>query len=197
MKKHLLAAITLLISLSASAQLPKINFGVKGGVNVSKLQADWAKEDNRLGYQAGVWARIGAVGFYVQPEAYLGSKGGELRANENDNNVSGDAKIKFTTLDVPILVGNKIGVDKLNFRYMAGPIFSFLLSKDTRSNFETAVNFRDYKNQTIGAQAGVGVDLGNVTVDLRYEKGLTNINKSGQYDQKQNLWHISLGYKLF
>jgi hypothetical protein len=197
MKKHLLAAITLLISLSASAQLPKLNFGIKGGVNISKLQADWAKEENRLGYQAGVWARIGAVGFYVQPEAYLGSKGGELNANENNNNVSGDAKIKFTTLDVPILVGNKIGVDKLNFRYMAGPIFSFLLDKNAKTNINNATDFNDYKNQTIGAQAGVGVDLGNVTVDLRYEKGLTNISKSGQYDQKQNLWHISLGYKLF
>lgn len=198
MKKHLLVAIVLLISLSASAQLPKFNFGIKGGVNIAKLQADWANTDNRLGYQAGVWARIGAVGFYVQPEAYLGSKGGDFGSvDQNGTTYSGSGKVKFTTLDVPVLVGNKIGVDKLNFRYMAGPIISFLLDKNAKTNYTNATNFSDYKNQTIGAQAGIGVDLGNLTVDLRYEKGLTNVSESGQYDQKQNLWHISLGYKLF
>ena len=198
MKKSILAALAVFTSLSASAQLPSFDFGLKGGINISELKADWASSDNRLGYQAGIWARFGATGFYVQPEAYLGSKGGEFGSvNQDGTSYTGNGKINFTTLDVPVLFGNKIGVDKLNVRFMAGPIVSFVLNKDTKSNFDNAVDYDNYKDQTIGAQAGVGADLGNITVDLRYEKGLSNISKSGQYDQKQNLWHISLGYKLF
>jgi len=198
MKKTILAVLTLFASLTASAQLPSFDFGVKAGVNIAQLKADWANTQNRLGYQAGIWARFGATGFYVQPEAYLGSKGGDFGSVEqNGTTYEGSGKINFTTLDIPLLIGNKIGTSKLNVRFMAGPVISFLLNDDTKSNYSTAIDYQNYKKQTIGAQAGAGVDLGNITVDLRYEKGLSNVSKSGQYDQKQNLWHISLGYKLF
>jgi hypothetical protein len=49
----------------------------------------------------------------------------------------------------------------------------------------------------LGIQAGGGVDLGNLTLDLRYEAGLSNISESEKYNQKQNLFHLSLGFKLF
>ncbi len=192
MKKYFLICCAVLLSSAAFAQLPSFDFGIKGGVNLATLKADWADSENRLGYQFGLFTRIGAVGFYVQPEAYLSSKGGELK--QESSNISG--KVNFTTLDIPLLVGNKIGVDKLNIRFMAGPIISFILKEDIKENFQNATNFRGYKDQTFGGQLGAGVDLGNLTVDLRYEKGFTNIDRSGQYDQKQNLWHLSLGYKI-
>jgi len=192
MKRTLLLATLLLgFYAGAFAQVPKLTLGLKTGINIAKLNTDWASSDNRLGYQAGVWARIGAAGFYVQPEAYVGSKGGEIKGSE------GTAKVDFTTLDVPILLGNKFGVDKLNVHFMAGPVISFILKDDFKSNFQNVTAVSDYKNQTIGGQAGAGVDIGNISLDLRYEMGLSNINKSSQYDQKQNLWHISIGYKLF
>ncbi|WP_207429344.1 porin family protein [Pedobacter sp. SYSU D00535] len=191
MKKHLfLTSMLLLTIFIAHAQLPSFDLGIKAGANLASLKGDVASSENRLGYQAGVWARIGGLGFYVQPEAYLGSKGGKFE--QEDQNFSG--KVNFTTLDVPVLVGNKIGTNNFNIRFMAGPIFSFLLKEDVE---KAATDFRGYRDQTIGAQLGAGVDLGNLAVDLRFEKGLSNISKSGQYDQKQNLWHFSLGYKLF
>lgn len=196
MKKSILAALVLLSSLTASAQLPSLNFGLKGGINISELKTDWAESENRLGYQAGIWARVGAAGLYVQPEAYLGSKGGEF-TSDDATAASFKAKVNFTTLDVPVLIGYKFGLSKLNVHFMTGPVVSFMLNKDTNSNYDEVKDYNNYKNQTIGAQAGAGVDVGNITLDLRYEKGLSNISKSGQYDQKQNLWHISLGYKLF
>ena len=188
MKKVTLFTVLLLATtLSAFAQLPSFDLGIKGGINIAKLNSDWASSDNRLGYQAGIWTRVGFAGFYVQPEAYLGSKGGELRNSE------GNTDIDFTTLDIPVLLGNKFGVDKLNVHFMAGPVISFILDDNFKSNVQNVTAINDYKKQTIGGQAGAGVDLGNISIDVRYELGLTNINQSGQYDQKQNLWHISLG----
>ena len=128
----------------------------------------------------------------------MGSKGGEFGSIQQDGTTyEGSGKVNFTTLDIPVLIGNKFGFDKLNFRIMAGPVISFMLNQSAKENYRVDTNFDNYKNQTIGAQGGAGVDLGNLSVDLRYEKGLSNIDKSGQYDQKQNLWHLSLGYKIF
>jgi hypothetical protein len=171
--------------------------GLKTGVNLASLKGDVDSESNRLGYQAGAWARIGG-GLYLQPEVYIGSKGGKFGSfNQNGTAYNGDASVNFTTLDIPVLLGEKFGFDKLNFRLMSGPIISFVLNQDAKENYTVATNFKDYKNQTIGLQSGAGLDFGNLSFDLRYEKGLTNISNSGQYDQKQNLWHLSLGYRLF
>ncbi|MFD2161631.1 porin family protein [Paradesertivirga mongoliensis] len=195
MKRIALSGLLLLASVTTFAQF---TLGLKTGVNLATLKGDVGDESNRLGYQAGAWARFGGAGFYLQPEVYLGSKGGEFGSiNQDGTTYHGEGKVNFTTLDIPVLLGNKFGFDKLNFRIMAGPVISFVLDKSAKENFEVATDFNNYKDQTIGLQTGAGVDLGNISVDLRYEKGLSNINKSGQYDQKQNLWHLSLGYKLF
>jgi hypothetical protein len=196
-KKILISCLFVFTSVIAFAQLPNFNLGLKAGVNLAKLSTDFANEENRLGYQVGAWARIGAAGFYVQPEAYLGGKNNEFAFDESGNRVEG--KANFTTLDVPVLLGTKIGPNKFNVRFMAGPVISFVVDKNTtfKSASAAITDADDYKNQTWGGQIGAGVDLGNLAVDLRYEAGLSNIHKTSKYDQKQNLWHLSLGYKLF
>lgn len=198
MKRTFLTSLLLLGAMAAFAQLPSFNLGIKTGVNLASLKGNVAEESNRLGYQAGIWTRIGGAGFYVQPEVYLGSKGGEYGSIQRDGTVyQGKGEVNFTTLDVPVLFGNKFGFDKLNLRLMAGPVISFVLDKEFKDTYAVATDFDNYKDQTLGLQAGAGIDLGNLTFDLRYEKGLSNIDNSGKYDQKQNLWHLSVGYKLF
>lgn len=198
MKKSVLITCVLILAAATShAQLPNFNLGLKAGLNIAKLNTNFASEENRLGYQVGAWARIGATGFYVQPEAYLGSKNNDVTVETTGNTVQTDGSIKFTTLDVPVLFGSKIGANNLNARFMAGPVISFIVDKNISSAIEAIPDYDDYKNQTWGAQIGAGVDVGNLTFDVRYEAGLSNVNKSSKYEQKQNLWHLSLGYKLF
>lgn len=203
MKKIILGCCILLTySMTAMAQLPAFSFGIKGGVNYSNLKTkdDLTDENSIMGYQIGVFSRIGAVGMYFQPELYLGSKGNEFIRIENTSGSSVEAKgkVKFTTLDLPLLLGTKIGPNKLNLRFMGGPVVSFII--DENSTFDSAYqgvsDFGNYKKQTLGLQAGTGVDVGNLTVDLRYEAGLSNVSESEKYSQKQNLFHLSLGFKL-
>ncbi|HUH33419.1 MAG TPA: porin family protein [Daejeonella sp.] len=201
MKKLILVAgLLITTSVAALAQLPTFTGGLKAGANYSQLKSDKDLTDasSILGYQFGVWTRLGGAGVYLQPELYLGSKGGEnpivFDANGVETEVNGE--VKFTTLDLPILLGTKFGPNKLNFRLMAGPVISFVVDKSTTTD-EAVQSIQDYKDQALGLQAGAGVDLGNLTVDLRYEAGLSNISKSDKYDQKQNLFHLSLGLKLF
>jgi hypothetical protein len=81
---------------------------------------------------------------------------------------------------------------------MAGPIYTSILDKSQSysANFNNAyADFGNYKKSTLGYQAGAGVDIGAITADLRYEGNLTKINDS--YGQRQNLWALSVGFKIF
>jgi len=198
MKKIILLTFTILtMGMAAIAQLPSFDFGIKAGLNVSKLKSDVTAEENRTGYQAGVFARFGGAGLYFQPELYLGSKGSTYPTAAQV--YSGDEKINFTTLDLPLLIGTKVGPGAFNVRFMAGPVVSFLLDNEepVSSASQDVKDFRSYKDQAFGLQAGVGVDVSKLTFDVRYEAGISNINKTDKYDQKTNLWHLSLGYKIF
>jgi len=199
MKKIIFSIVFLTLGW-ATSKAQTFNLGVKAGVNLAKLNADFASEENRLGYQIGAWARIGGASFYVQPEAYIGSKGNKFISftQDNGNEVQAEGKVKFTTLDIPVLLGTKFGAKNLNFRLMAGPVISFILDENSTfsSAYQQATDFSNYKNQALGLQAGAGVDVGSISVDLRYEAGLSNISKSEKYTQKPNLFQLSLGFKI-
>lgn len=199
MKKFIFSIVLLTISW-ATVKAQTFNLGVKAGVNLAKLNSDFASEENRLGYQVGAWARIGGASFYVQPEAYIGSKGNKFISftNNNGSEVAAEGKVKFTTLDIPVLLGTKFGTNALNFRVMAGPVISFILNENSSFNsaYAQATDFDNYKDQAFGVQGGAGVDIGNISVDLRYETGLSNISKSEKYKQKPSLFQLSLGFKI-
>jgi hypothetical protein len=202
MKKIILFTCLLVITgITAMAQTSKFTFGIKGGVNYSNLKTkdDLTDEKNIMGYQAGIFSRVGGAGIYFQPELYLGTKGNEFTSLDmNSRMIDVKGKIKFTTLDLPLLVGTKIGSNKLNLRFMGGPIVSFIIDENNTlgSAYNSLSDFGNYKKQTLGFQAGSGIDLGNLTFDVRYESGLSNVSQSEKYSQQQNLFHLSLGLKL-
>lgn len=195
MKKYLLSfAIILAAAFSAKAQF---SLGAKAGINFSKIRADNVSESSVTGYQVGAFARFGSS-LYLQPELYLGSSGGKFDFNNNNSTVTTNGKVTFTSLNVPLLIGKGFGGDNLNFRIMAGPVFSYLIDKNQSfaDNVSGAYqDFGDYKKSTLGYQAGAGVDIGHITADLRYEGGLTKINQN--FGQRQNLWALSVGFKFF
>ncbi len=195
MKKYCFTLLVVALSFSAKAQL---NLGVKGGVNFSHLSVNNGQINSTAlpGYQIGLWARIGK-GFYVQPEAYLGSSGSNFNFQYNNQTATESGKVRFTTLNVPLLFGQSFGLSKLNFRLMAGPMYSYILNntENLSQNVKNAYqDFGNYRNSTLGYQAGAGIDVLNYSFDLRYEGGITEINPA--YGQRQNVWHLSLGYKF-
>jgi hypothetical protein len=190
MKKAILsAALLIAVCISAKAQF---SLGIKGGVNFSSINADNLKSSTVTGYQAGAFARLGGA-IYLQPEVYLSSTGGHFESN--DNAYSGT--VKFTDLNVPVLLGARYGAKNLNVRVMAGPVFTSVLNTDQSlsQNFATAYgDFGHYRSGTVGYQADAGVDLGSITADLRYEGNISQVNPD--HAQRQNLWALSIGFKI-
>lgn len=198
MKKIILSAVFLCISSVAFSQLlPSFQFGLKGGANLSKLSTENTfSSDNKAGYYGGVWARIGAAGIHFQPELYLTGKNTTLVSSVEP--VGAENEVKFTSLDVPLLIGTKIGAAGVGLRLNTGPVVSFIL--DDKQSFGQAAGsvFKgDFKNQSVGWQFGAGLDIGSLGVDLRYEAGISKIGRAGYDDSRINLFTLGLAYRLF
>lgn len=202
-KTILLGFIAILASSISYAQ--DLKLGIKAGFNVTKLETDATifKNENSVGYLAGIWGRIGGNKFHIQPEAYFTSKSATVHPEAGDAGsdlLKGD--IKFTNIDVPILIGTKFPVGFAKIKLQAGPLFSFVVDeknpyKESASGFINE-GVKDYKDKFAAVVAGTGVDFGNFAVDLRYEYGLGNISRNETAGkQTLNLWTLSVGYSLF
>jgi hypothetical protein len=190
MKKIIfILSICLITAYSSSAQvIPSFQFGIKGGMNLTSLSKSGTfNTSNQAGYLGGVWMRFGALGFNFQPEVYATSK-----------NVTVEGiKAKFTSLDVPLLVGGKVGAFGFGARFYTGPVVSFAINKDQNySNATSNILKLNYNDQNYAWQIGTGIDIRSLSVDLRYEAGLSK-QSYGTGSTKINLFNLSLAYKLF
>lgn len=195
MRKLILSALLICTGFAASSQiLPSFQMGIKAGTNLSKLSTDNTfSSDNRAGYYAGLWTRIGAAGIHLQPELYISGKNTTLK------DVNGlENEVKFTSLDVPVLVGTKIGAAGVGLRLNTGPVVSFILNDDQSLGQAAGSAFNgNFKGQNIAWQFGAGLDISKLGVDIRYEQGLSKIGENGYNDTKLKLFTVGLAYRLF
>ena len=194
-KFSLIIAIMFGVCLFADAQvIPKFQFGLKGGVNLSSLSEQTGfNSSNKSGYLFGVWARAGAMGIHLQPELYYTLKTAEVKDSNGQN-----SSVDFTSIDLPVLLGTKIGALGFGARLQTGPVISFIINED--QDFGTALGNAakfNYRNQAVAWQVGGGLDIRKISVDLRYERGLSKISRTGYQDTKLNLFNLSLGLKLY
>ena len=220
MKKLVLIALCAVgINYSASAQYdPAFRFGVKAGANLSNINGNDLSlgsggnafnfkdnSDRTLGFAGGVFFRFGKD-FYLQPELLLSQKGAKF---DFDNSVNdGKVDVRFSNLDVPLLFGVRIAKF---FRINAGPMASLRLSDNGKLgdsfNEVTGTNSKaEFNNRlAFGYQAGVGVDFGRMSLDVRYEGNFTDIVKvnynnattAAQFGRKSNLFQATLGFAIF
>jgi hypothetical protein len=208
MKKTLFALMMLTLAGTAWAQKSNrevFTLGPKAGINFSTLIKDDRRinSDYKLGYHAGGFLRFSPGRFYVQPEVLFTSKKTDLQVNQNTGGPvqSGTYRVSFSSVDVPLLFGIKLFGDRSNFRAFAGPMASFNISgRGLKDVFQENGSARDYYEKTIwGLQAGAGVDLGALTLDARYERGLTaaaNLDRANLGKPATGTFQLSLGIKL-
>ena len=95
-------------------------------------------------------------------------------------------------------------------RINAGPVASLRLSENgglrQALNDVGATSVKDNFNQAaLGYQAGVGFDIGNLSLDLRYEGNVTNVmnvntnnsNFNSQLKRKGSLYQATVGFAIF
>ncbi|PZV84656.1 outer membrane protein with beta-barrel domain [Algoriphagus aquaeductus] len=191
MKKIILAAMFLgFFALNVFAQG---GFGIKAGLSSTEVDfknEQFVPQGAQTGYHVGVFGRIGAGGFFVQPELLFTQTSGKF-LNDQDQ-----IKAEFNRLDVPVMVGMRFF--KL-LRLQAGPIASLNINSKLKEAGNTIDNV-EFKNATLGYQAGLGIDLGNLSVDAKYEGGLSKWTENiGNFDtdNRINQWVLSVGFRIF
>lgn len=197
MKQFLILSLFVLSIGVASAQ--NFAIGPRAGISQTKLsleKGNFTPGDAEVGYHLGLFARFGGAGFYVQPEFLYSQTSGTFTFDGPTPGGNSKFTAEFNRLDIPVMVGFKLF--KL-LRIQAGPIASIDINSELKDAV-SVVEEVDFKQASIGYQAGIGLDIGNLYLDAKYEGGLGAITENiGEFqtDQRINQWVFSVGFKLF
>ncbi len=177
MKRIILILGMTILFINLSAQM---DFGIKGGLNISNIKASEVLTDDyrinpaaggSLGYHVGAFLRASLVGIFIQPELVFTSVQSEYKVESlNSSTPEQLVKQKIGRMDIPVLVGVKLGT----FRLGLGPVASVILSDNSDLTDITGYE-ATLKSATFGYQLGAGFDIWKINIDLRYEGNLTNL----------------------
>lgn len=160
----LIFIVFLFSAFSASAQ---ISFGVKGGVNISRVHfsTDVINSDNLTGFQIGPMAEftVPLLGIGMDAAILYSQKGLEYQSES----------YKTDYLDVPVNLKWKFGLPIVKGFFTAGPYASFRIGGDKIWNVIN--NQLKAKSFGVGLNVGAGVEVvKHLQVGLNYDLGLTN-----------------------
>ncbi len=159
----------------SSYDLPKDNYTDSKDIKLSI-------EDASYGFQFGMYARIGLLGFYIQPEIDFNSNRVQYRIHDLDNvdTLNSIRTSTYRNIDIPVL----FMVNPSIFRFYAGPVGHYLI--DDVSDFTRKDKIKEILNNLkYGYQAGVGISLKRITLDLRYEGSISKRVKTFEIDGKE------------
>jgi hypothetical protein len=182
--------------LTAEAQM---SIGIKAGPNFASINTEASADQNyksRTGFHGGgfVLFKFNRVG--IQPEVLFSQQGSKVTINQDD------FKSNFSYINVPIIV-KLYTVAGINLQ--VGPQFGFLTTAKSNYDPTTGQQFNStedvseaYEKSDVSLALGVGWDLPfGLTVDGRYNWGLSDIKSGGGSSVKNQVWQFSVGYKLF
>jgi hypothetical protein len=189
----LLTGTAFVTNEAKSQSISPVHIGIKGGGNFSNLSLSKNNLDskNSLGYHAGAFTRIDIARSYLQGEILFSHKKSKIE----DGSV-GTKKAKWNSIEVPLLIGFKVlKSDFVNLRIFGGGVYSYVLNEKASILKQVSQSFRKFDKSNIGYQAGLGVDIGSLTFDLKYEGALTRISK--EFNARPNSFQASVGFMIF
>ena len=203
-KVFLMISLAFAFSQTSTAQ---IDFGVKAGLNYNSESIQSVSEDvftgaeSKTGYHASIWLRfkLPIIGFYLRPELVYTNLENELLYKITPTQTTQPTSYNFQKIDIPVLIGKKFfGIGNV----FAGPSFQYILNSDFSIDDLEDV---DTDGFTVGLQFGAGIELGNLGIDVRWERGLNAVestflnvttNTNVTFDTRVNQIIIGLSYKL-
>jgi hypothetical protein len=184
----------------------QLKFGIRGGINSAYVKpqeftnTDYLLEykSGDVGFHFGGMAQLKIGSLVLQPEILFSTAKTDIKLTDLNGSSATEevGKQKFNKLDVPIIAGVKLGPIKLQ----AGPIATVQLNSKSDLLEENGIK-QAYKGATIGYQAGIGLELTSLLIDLKYEGNLSQFGDGmkigGQtfnFDQRMSQLILSLGF---
>jgi hypothetical protein len=183
------------IALSTFAFAQGFHVGVKGGVNMYKIEGKAFSEEFKHAYNAGLFTEINfSKKIGIQPEILWNQAQTQTSTRFKDMYNEGVGELKGVTLNylsIPLLLN--VSPSRL-ITFQAGPQFGVLINKDQNllQNGKSA-----FKSGDLSMLGGVQLNLGGFKLGGRYTVGLTNINDIDNQDKWRNQgFQLYAGFRL-
>lgn len=186
MKK--IAAIFVFCAMAWSSVSAQFEMGIKAGISSFDLASKGIVISNpenghlelnlhnaEYGVHFGLYTRFNLLGLYVEPAVLFNSNTVTygLKDLSEDSTISTLRSETYRNVDIPLLVGTKLGF----LRLQAGPVAHFHL--DSTSDLFSIKGYKqNFEKATYGAQFGVGLDIWKLRLDALYER---NLSKFGEH----------------
>ena len=199
MKKIFTTIVLMAAMLVAIPAKAGVNFGIKGGYNITNFSlsnlSDNVAKDNQQGFFIGPSLKIGIP---VLPISF------EVAALYDQRDAKADGTtISQKSINIPVNVRYELGLgDMAGIYFAVGPQFGFNIGDKTFS-FKNVSNDYKLKDSNLSLNLGAGVRLiKHVEIGFNYNialgktgefevmDGLTNVVGNG----KANAWQISAAY---
>ena len=195
MKKHLVTLMLAAVSLPALAQ--QFAIGIKAGPNFATMDVSdpGATYDNRTGWHGGAFVQWKFSKIAIQPEILFSQQGSKIKFDTQDL----DANYSYVNIPIMVKLYTVAGIN-----LQAGPQFGFLTKAESNYNpitgepINSTEDFKEaYKKSDVSLSLGVGWDLPfGLTVDGRYNLGLSSVDDEAAFETKNQVWQVSVGFKL-
>jgi hypothetical protein len=188
----LLAGVTHLASAQAQVAL-----GIKGGPNFAKIDANATAGENyknRTGFHGGAFMLVKVSKIGIQPELLFSQQGSNVHYTTGQDI---DTQISYINIPVILKLYTVAGIN-----LQLGPQIGFVSAakaKSDLSGIKTTTDIKDdLKGNDFALAFGAGWDLPfGLTIDARYNLGLSKINDaSGSPQAKNQVFQVSAGFKL-
>ena len=183
--------------LIAQATMAQFHLGIKGGVNITKVQGKSFRDEFKYGYHVGGFAEIGLGGkLGIQPEVVFNQYQTRVDSSfknvyQNAANISNYKDVKLNYLSIPIMLTYKLGSF---LSLQGGPQFGILIDQDK----SLLQNGKDaFKKGDLSLALGPQFHISKLRVTGRYFVGLSNVSDIGDQNKWKNQgFQVSLGLAL-
>jgi hypothetical protein len=200
--KKIVSLVLLLTAMTLSLQAQGVKFGLKGGLNISKmsLNKDVIKSDNQTGFYVGPTVKISLplsfgldiAALYDQRSADVETGTSAASGSSQTTPATGTEKITQKTLNIPVNLRYNIGLGGSAGIYLAaGPQFGFPVGDKV---YNTKVGEYRLKDANLSINFGAGVYLlKHLEIGFTYNLAA---GKSGEFsgwndvDTHNNAWQI-------
>jgi len=200
----------LLLGLMVSQAEAGVKFGVKGGLALANIKSvpetfEGYSWETKRGLVGGVSLELGLIGgFSLQPEVLYVQKGTQF--DFDIGGISGKLETRVDTIEIPLLLKfNLISGGPTIPSFYAGPFVGFITKAENLIKLEGYPTEReDIKDNltsteyglTFGAGLVQSLGLVKITLDARYDLGLSNVIKeveNGPESVKTRTWLFMVG----
>ncbi len=167
------------------------------GLHASAFDANFKNDEisGRTGWNAGFDVRMRAKRFFVQPGVHYFSSSMEVTQKDSITNKTFTDGPRIHSLKVPMMLGlylTKANSGFFKFNIKGGIVGNYLLAvdKSTQTDFG-----KDNLNEfSYGANAGIGIEFGFITLDISHEWGITKFVKTSS--KNNNILRATIGFKI-